>query len=208
MIRSGRISELCKDSGQWVFADLGFSEKNKTCGLPVHEKEEKEITFGDLLREMQVIITSGHKTINILLEAPLSVAFNNEGNPTGRKIEEHPNGNDKQPRYWYLGLGCGVMVAATYLLRSVFDAESTAEIRLFEGFASFKSKGAKSSHVKDVKGLRDVAWGMSKYGNIIEPEQLRRCPQDRLESAFKVAGMDFGVPPVVVLPNEKSRFST
>jgi hypothetical protein len=179
MIRSGHISELCKGSGQWVFVDPGFSEKRETCGLLVDEKEAIEITFCKLIQEIRGIVTAGSKPVNLLLEAPLSVAFNSKGNPTGRKIEKHPDG--KQTRYWYLGLGCGVMVAATYLLRSISDAAPTTEIRLFEGFASFNYKGKKSSHTKDVKGLREVAWGMSKRsGKIVDPEkELRRDPQDR-----------------------------
>lgn len=91
------------------------------------------------------------------------------------------------------------MVAATYLLRSISDLGSNGDVRLFEGFASFKPKGQKSSHANDVLGLRDIAWAKSDKGRIISPEQLGRHQYDKLESAFKVSGMDFGVPPVIVL---------
>jgi hypothetical protein len=85
-----------------------------------------------------------------------------------------------------------------------------SEIRLFEAFVSFKTKDDKSkkqkSHLKDVESLGDL---------IQDPEKLKRCihnPADpalpginssyRVESAFKVAGLDFGVPPVI-MPNDR-----
>ncbi len=95
------------------------------------------------------------------------------------------------------------MVAATYLLRNIFDLPNHNEVRLFEGFASFKPKGQKSSHAQEVLGLRDIAWSLSTKGKIVAPDKLRRQEQDRLESAFKVSGMDFGVPPVILLDCNK-----
>lgn len=198
MIFSGTVADVNKNSGHWVFVDLGFSEKGKTCGLLFHDEQNpREITFSDMLHDVGKFLSIQKTTTNLLLEAPLSVAFNKKGNPTGRCVEEHPAFTSR--RYWYTGLGCITMVAATHLLRHVFSLELDSDVRLFEGFASFKPKGQKSSHAKDVLGLRDIAWSSSTKGRIVAPDSLHRQPQDRLESAFKVSGMDFGVPPVILL---------
>jgi hypothetical protein len=123
------------------------------------------------------------------------VAFNNKGNPTGRSVERF----DTQTRYWYVGLGCGVLVAATHLLRQLHDHASRRPIRLFEGFVSFKVRTARSRHQDDVTALREVVWHPERHhGAIIPPDALQMRPTDSLRSAFAVAGMDFGIPPVIV----------
>lgn len=129
----------------------------------------------------------------MLIEAPLSVAFTAMGNPTGRSLEKRASGT----RYWYVGLGCGVMVAALYFLSGLRD-ELRREVRLFEGFASFKLKGSKSSHVGDVLKLRDAVWHPDRHPTaVVPPDRLALTSTDVLCSAFKAAGMDYGVPPVV-----------
>lgn len=162
----------------------------------VGDGKPKEVSFSQLRTELLEIVASDGKPLNLLIEAPLSVAFNAKGNPTGRSIERR----EKQSRYWYVGLGCSVLVAATYLLRAIYDAHADREIRLFEGLASFKPKGVRSSHSDDVLNLRSIIWeGASKSGSIIPPEKLVVLQEDQLLSAFLVAGMNFGVPPVVAL---------
>lgn len=196
MIRAGLTSEANRNSGEWVFVDLGFAQAAKSCGLLVGDGESKDVSFSQLRREVLEIVSANGKPLNLLIEAPLSVAFNENGNPTGRLVERR----EKQTRYWYVGLGCSVLVAATYLLRAIQDARPKREIRLFEGLASFKPKGVRSSHSDDVLNLRKTVWeGNSKSGRIVPPEQLAASPEDRLLSAFLVAGMDFGVPPIVAL---------
>ena len=196
MIRAGRPDESIQNSGEWVFVDLGFAQAAKSCGLLIGSGEPKEMTFSQLRAEVLKIIASCKKPLNLLIEAPLSVAFNAKGNPTGRSVERRP----KQTRYWYVGSGCSVLVAATYLLRAIHDAQPNREIRLFEGLASFKSKGTRSSHSNDVLNLRNIIWERGlKSDRIVPPELLAVLKEDRVLSAFLVAGMDFGVPPVVAL---------
>jgi hypothetical protein len=196
MIHAGILTDVYRTSGEWVFVDLGFAQTAKSCGLLVGDGEPKEVSFSQLRTEVIEIVTAGGKPLNLLIEAPLSVAFNVKGNPTGRSIERRK----KQTRYWYVGLGCSVLVAATYLLRSIHDVRPVREIRLFEGFASFKSKDLCSSHSDDVLNLRKLIWeNAEKSGHIVPPEQLAASQEDKLLSAFLVAGMDFGVPPVILL---------
>jgi hypothetical protein len=148
------------------------------------------LSFSQLKIEITTIYGKGTTPLNILLEAPLSVAFGSNGNPAGRSIERR----NRQTRYWYVGLNCSVLVAATYLLRSMSELSVSREIRLFEGLVSFKPNGVPSSHTQDVIALRNVAWSQ---GESFPPEELASKHGDRVVSAFRVAGMDFGVPPVV-----------
>lgn len=195
-IRAATVAEANHSSGEWVFVDLGFAREAKSCGLLVGEGEARALSFSQLQTEITSICGKGTAPLNVLLEAPLSVAFGPNGNPAGRSVERR-NG---QTRYWYVGLGCSVLVAATYLLRAMHDLSVNREIRLFEGLVSFKPKGVPSSHTQDVIALREVAWSHdASRGRIVPPEELASKQGDRVVSAFRVAGMDFGVPPVVVV---------
>ncbi len=188
----------------WVFVDLGFAQAAKSCGLLAGDGKPKEISFSQLRTEVMEIVAACGKPLNrtpphpalsprtggegkgegVALGPYYFETINNEkGNPTGRKIERR----EKQTRYWYVGLGCSVLVAATYLLRSIHDARPVREIRLFEGLASFKHKDARSSHGEDVLNLRKIIWeGASKSGCIVPPQKLAASQGDIVLSAFVV----------------------
>ena len=196
MMRAGCVTEVHRDSGEWVFVDVGFSCDKASCGLLLGEGEPRAITFGQLAHDVAEVTSRPGRPLNLLIEAPLSVAFTVDGNPTGRKVERRGS----ETRYWYVGLGCGVLVPAMYLLRRVVAGKPVREVRLFEGFASFKTKGAVSSHTQDVVRLREVVWQPEDHpGAIVGPHELLLDPDDVLLCAFKVAGMDFGIPPVVMV---------
>lgn len=181
-----------------MFVDIGFAQKdNKSCGFARNSSEPKVVNFASLVKRVCESANDGHGPLNLLIEAPLSVAFDSEGNPTGRKIEKR----ESKTRYWYVGLGCSVLTAATYLLFQLRDSGLTRQVRLVEGFASFKTQSnAGSSHIEDVCRLRSLAWKCDDtLGCVIAPEGLKAKEEDDLRSAFKVSGMDFGVPPVVML---------
>ena len=90
------------------------------------------------------------------------------------------------------------MTSALYLLRGLDDSKPQREVRLFEGFVSFKPKGQVSSHSEDIRALRAVVWDAHRDTKVVvTAAQLAATSSDRLVSAFAVAGMDFGVPPVV-----------
>jgi hypothetical protein len=193
-IRAAAVAEASDKSLPWVFVDLGFASKAKSCGLLVGEGEARALSFSQLQSEVTSICRAGDEPLNLLLEAPLSVAFAANGNPTGRSVEKRGG----QTRYWYVGLGCSVLVAATYLLRSIYDLGLKREIRLVEGLVSFKPKAIASSQTADVVALREVVWRQNSLrGRIVAPEGLTLSGGDRIVSAFRVAAMDFGVPPVV-----------
>jgi len=130
--------------------------------------------------------------VNLVIEAPLSVSFDIKGNPKGRK-PERVNG---KTRYWYVGLGCAVMVAATYLIKEISILEMKTEVRLFEGFVSFKSKDIASNHSNDVIALRASIKSPSQE-TVIKPDEMKIDASDVISSAFKISGMDYGVPPII-----------
>ena len=197
MIRAATTHEATRNSGEWLFVDIGFASKKASCGLLVgDDTKPEEISFAELKERLLEIVSSNQTHLNLVIEAPLSAAFNEQGNPTGRAIEKR-NG---ETRYSSVGLGCSVLVATTYLLRAIHDTNPVREIRLFEGFASFKKKDAPTSHSQDVLNLRDIAWNSTAAkGVIVEPSALLVSQSDQIVSAFLVAGMDFGVPPVIVV---------
>ena len=185
----------CRDSGEWVFVDMGFSKDSKSCGIAVGGCSPCVIRYQDLGSRIAHELKNASSPLNLLIEAPLSVAFDAKGSPTGRKIEKRREGT----RYWYVGAGAAMLLATTYLLRRLYEMHPTREVRLFEGFASFKSTEKPSSHKKDVCDLRSVAWGTSKKGRIVGKDGLKMADNDILCSAFAVSGMDFGIPAVVVV---------
>jgi hypothetical protein len=193
-MRAGTVEEVKRDSGEWVFVDLGFARRKPSCGFLHGDGAAEVMTFATACERVAREASRVAGPLNLLLEAPLSVAFTKDGNPTGRSIEKR----ERKTRYWHVGLGCVVLVAATYLLRRVTSAGSNREIRLFEGFVSFKQRGVRSCHTDDVMCLRDVVWQPQRFpGAIMPPSRLALASSDVVSSAFAVAGLDFGVPPVI-----------
>jgi hypothetical protein len=91
------------------------------------------------------------------------------------------------------------LVAALYLVKSISERCGSAEVRLFEGFVSFKKKGTRRNHLRDVEILRDAVFNQAAFpGTIVEPKALRMADSDILKSAFLVAGIHTGIPPVIV----------
>lgn len=200
LIRAGLLDEANKESGEWVFVDPGFAMDGRcNCGLLEASagREAVAVSFSKLKKRLEDIAIGGDQPLNLVIEAPLSVAFSALGNPAGRHFELR-NGKS---RYWYVGLGCSVRTSATYLLRAITDAKPTRKIRLFEGFVSFKAKG-KSDHCKDVRDLKRVVWDEKKeFGQIEAANAL--ISGHAMKSAFAVAGMDYQVPPVIIVQSSQ-----
>jgi len=74
------------------------------------------------------------------------------------------------------------------------------KVRLFEAFVSYKQAGVKSDHRREAGLLREVVRGSkSRPVQIVPAEQLKELDDDELISAFRVIGMDCGVPAVIML---------
>ena len=193
-IRAGTTRDLWRP-GDWVILDIGFSRDRPSCGLLIPGEKPCCVQFGDARQRISRLVARGRRPINLLIEAPLSVAFSTAGNPTGRSIERLKS----QTRYWYSGLGCGVMVAALYLIHDLVTVRSRATVRLFEGFVSYKRKTRRSSHLRDVEALRKIVHQPKRHaGSIFPALSLPAAPGDLVRSAGDLCGFDFGIPIVIV----------
>jgi len=194
MIRAGTIAEIEWNHGCWIILDIGFSNNTRTCGLVINDSTPRNLRFYEALAEVKTAALD-NAVLNLVIEAPLSVAFDGFGNPKARRIEKRSSFT----RYWYVGPGCVVMVAAMYFLAEIARLSSENEIRLFEGFVSFKDKHSKSQHVDDVTLLRDAIRHPSVFkGAFIAPNSLKLDEDDVIWGAFEVAHLDFGIPPVIM----------
>jgi len=149
----------------WFVVDIGFSNSSKSCGVVTVENgeepkgltdEDGNIFYGALITKFQNFAL-GKSKIGLIIEAPLSVAFNNtpkkvkHGNPIGRmgvEQEEENNleneKNEKSNRYWYVGAGATVSLATMNFLHQLKNLpHHEIDIHLFEGFVSFKSETSK-----------------------------------------------------------------
>ena len=200
VIRAGTREELQDaHSKEWLFVDIGFSSKSRSCGY-LHLRagnDRKQLsatasTFADLVARLLSILQEGTSPLNLVIEAPLSVAFGENGNPCGRTCEKR----EHETRYWYVGLGCTVLVAAQFLLSELNKAQRTREIRLFEGFVSFKTGQGPSDHKADVRSLANVVLsGGTQGGRFVESQALDG--KGHVRSLGKLLGMNF-VPPLIV----------
>jgi hypothetical protein len=200
IIRAATVSEILEVHDQWIFVDVGFAgDKTRSCGYLLDGGKPGKLTFSDLIEKLTNLGHSSHEPLYLVLEAPLSVAFSSKGNPTGRSIERRGTAT----RYWYVGLGAQVTQSAMYITRALLQSSPIREIRLVEGFVSFKDKGSPSSHMDDVSALKNVLYaarsGQTSTGRIVRPLDLKQSVTDSLQSAFDVAGMAFGIPPVILV---------
>ena len=158
---------VSRDPREWIFVDIGFSNSKKSCGIAIGESESpRSITFAKLIEEIVRQLNEIRSPVNLLIEAPLSVAFNAQENPTGGKIEKR----GKRTRYWYVGPGAATFLATMHLLNRLSCEKLPTPIRLFEGLASFKEKRGGSSHEEDVEKLRRIALGRRDKGRIVREE--------------------------------------
>jgi len=195
MISAGKKSEVVWGDGNWIFLDIGFSSNGRTCGFAFSDEVPQNLTYADARKAVIEKLRKQNGLTSLVIEAPLSVCFDSKGNPKGRRIERRGS----KTHYWYSGLGCAVLTAAMYLVR---DIQKTTEgtphiqVRLFEGFVSFKD--AETDHAKDVGSLRTIVKNAPQHQDSIRgSEELKFCEDDDLFSAFRVAGLDCGIPAAI-----------
>ena len=200
-IRAGFVWEICKDSGEWVIVDLGFSARKRSCGIWTKANCACVVEFGQCVdRVIEEARKAASKPLNLLLEAPLSVAFNKRGNPTRRRCDTSKDGKHRD---WYVNAGATTLTAADHLLRKLNGCQIKRDVRLFEGFVSFKetksqatpSKNRINPHERDVLLLKSAVWDR-KNACIFAPDKLKQKKDDTVQSAFAFLCKDL-VPPVI-----------
>ena len=201
-ITAGHVDDINQDSGQWLIVDIGFSETENSCGVwndVWGVKEPKAVTFAALVELAKKEIQKDVKEpLNLLIEAPLSVAFTKDGNPTLRICDSQ----DGKKRRWYVNAGGTTLIAASWFLRELKECQGQREVRLFEGFLSFKSRNTvpknkharEEAHKEDVGELKKAVW-TRKNAKIFDREDIgvEGC---YLRSAFHFLDKDL-IPPVI-----------
>ena len=219
-ISAGSVNDIRKDSGRWMIVDIGFSTRESSCGVWTSTGELNAVTFGELkCKVIQEAEKAYPLSLNLLLEAPLSVAFNNDGNPTRRSCDQIRINKKLEYRDFYVNAGATTLIAADHLLRQLRGSDRQGDVRLFEGLVSFKSKDTESCHIEDVLKLKAIVCNPTtacishphKFGQagkciqsaacIFGPEQFPMRPEDRVQSAFAFLNTDL-IPPVIrINPN-------
>jgi hypothetical protein len=193
IIKAAKVDEIRWDDCAWIFVDIGFSNNKRSCGVLFGDDNSPScLRFGEANTAILHRLQNLNGPVKLVVEAPLSVCFDKDGNPKGRSIEK----SGSKTRYWYNGLGCAVMTAAVYLIRSIQRCPSTGIVLLAEGFISFKNPASPTSHASDALLLRSIVKG-HQSGRIHSPDTLTSCSTDVLESAVAYAGEDIGIPPVI-----------
>lgn len=202
MIYSGKAEDISWPNGTWLILDIGFSNSQESCGILLGDDEARQLTFNDAIDEV-IMIANNLPLLNLVIEAPLSVTFDKSGNPKSRSMEKEGGKN----RLWYVGPGCAVLIAGMYLMKGLYDYHPTGDVRLFEGFVSYKSKGTTSNHLKDVELLREaIKAAQTKPHLIIKPEEIKTDPDDNIRSAFEVMNLaNIGIPPIIKVENSSGR---
>ena len=141
--------------------DLGFSGAARSCG--VSATHDAETTRPATQRFDECVSTaidfaSEHREIVLVIEAPLCAAFDDRGNPAPRgAIERSP-----RARWWSLGAGAAMALAAQHFLSAVHDAAPESTIHLVEGIVIGADSGdhgqVASGLMLAFVGLNDCAW--------------------------------------------------
>ena len=199
-IVAGRTTDINRGSGQWLIVDIGFSSTDPSCGVWNGTGKPEVVEFGDLVTlATQEVRMAGSQPLNLLLEAPLSVAFQPNGNPTRRKCDSQ----DDKHRDWYVNAGATTLIAASHLLWALANCQGQRDVRLFEGFVSFKPPEAKpkskaeqiAEHKRDVLKLKNAVW-TGASAQFIDPCKLRQNPGHCIKSAFHFLDEHL-IPPVI-----------
>ena len=155
--------ELLED---WIFVDIGFARKGNTCGVAVGNCEAEKVTFANLVGKVTEAVQKEGNPLNLLLEAPLSMAFTEDGNPWPRNFEwsTKSKGNDSpewfkdlidpSERFWYSRAGASTKAGAERLIWRLRRCKRRRQVRLFEGAASLKA-----DHHEVADKLRQVVKG-------------------------------------------------
>jgi len=157
-----------------IALDIGFSKNRKTCGLVIELNGEIEYAdnckFSEVVKKTTEYIQE-HDDVDVclIIEAPLSVAMK-DGNPVGRCFEK----KDEKTRYWYVGAGAAVALAAVRFINELKNCESKARIHLFEGFLSFKDKDITHEEGDDNKDGEGHEGGKERKGHKEDAKELVR----------------------------------
>lgn len=177
------------ESEYWIIVDLGFSKGSASCGLKIGNSKPVLYTFAKTKHEINAALSKDRNLCNLLIEAPLSGAMGGGGNPAPRLLEFN---KQNQARCWYCGPGATTKLAALHFLDDLVK-DVAQDVHLFEAFLSFKPKGKRSDHLKDVRMLHLALDDLKNQ----KPEDMRSKDYTLFSISRFLTGQDFEVPPVL-----------
>lgn len=169
---------------------------NRRSRVNRHENDKNKaynFTFGRACQSVQTAAASGRGVLHLVLEAPLSGAFNKDGNPTARRVDIQTIENARHERPWYRQAALPALTAAAHLLSDLEGSPKTREVALFEGFVSFKSR--RTPHWVDALALAHaVAHRRIRGGYHAASEKCTVCSKPL---SFLLGGR-LSIPPVIL----------
>ena len=127
--------------------DLGYSAKNKSCGVARSGNfDAVALGFGECIEYVSRLVREGGPHV-LILEAVLSTYHGPDGNPAIRGVFEKGRG-------WYHGPGVTTYAAALRFLDEIDRQLPAGQVLpLVEGFLSYKP--TRTNHVDDAQRLVD-----------------------------------------------------
>ena len=152
--------------------DMGFSGDRPTCGIAFRAQGSREVArkrlqFGECVDFTSKTLASVSEAV-LIVEAPLSAAFDRRGNPQARgAFEANP-----KPCWWSAGPGAAMALAAQYFLRALPGAGAGGQkCHLIEGFVTGVDSGDHAEVAERlIDGLsapRQAEWHQPTGGRVV-----------------------------------------
>ena len=186
-IIAGEYGDIKWGSGDWIIIDMGFANRTNSCGVAIGSAKARRFWFGDLVKKViEEAQKKKREELNLLLEAPLSMAFDHKENPVKRSFEDLDHA-------WYRNSGAAMMLAAIRLIDRLDSSDRKREVRLFEAYAPLKG----ANHARVAAALRKVVKRPipDRFVKACDIAPTSKC----LIPAYRVTNGDRKIPPVVKL---------
>lgn len=209
-IVAGTIDDIKLDSTEWLIIDIGSAKSRATNAI---WRSDGTLESMYLRGVKPFVIKTAQlnfgQALHLAIEAPLSAAFDGDGEPTTRLCDEWPRPNEAEPdtRPWFANAGASTLLLAEFLLRDLHEENiGQRPIKLFEGHVSFKCKEshkrrfllARNSHQADVLAIKYEIEHRTE-ANIFDETRLGRDQNTTLKSPFGFLNEDL-IPPVIRVP--------
>lgn len=189
--------------------DLGFGAAARSCGI---SGVENGMTYaGAMKRTADWLAENASGEVVLILEAPLSAAFQN-GNPRARAPFEKTDSNgNPSDRRWHIGAGGAMALAAIHFLSSLHALKPSVDVTvwLVEGFVSRYEEGERPAHAQVAEALARVwskaAWQTDQ--SLLHVINLRGEGNMTVLSSLALleGGEKEGVPVILRLPDGLNR---
>ena len=208
-IVAGSSDDISLDSKEWLIIDIGYARKSPTNAIWRSDKTLGSFYF----RQAKPLVIetarlNPDQPLHLAIEAPLSAAFDDHGEPTTRPCDEWPpEAADPDTRLWCNNAGASTLVLAGFLLRDLHEENiGPRPIKLFEGHVSFKYGAdhrcrfpqARGKHQADVLAIKHEIEYRTE-ANIFDEAKLRQDQNPTLKSPFGFLTEDL-IPPVIRMP--------